>query len=324
MVHTNKLKGQKVKFKHDTGAALSVCGPNHCSGEVLPSDKKLFGPGHTPLNCVGHVRCKIPAKSKAIEEFIYLVPDQKTPLLSKRACDQLELIQVDEDQCHIGDVNIDDRLFVGLGRVDREYSIKLKDDPVPNAIHVPRPISFPLRSKADSALEKMVKDGVIRKVGPNEHTLWCAPMVAVPKSSSKEEVRIVTDFTELNKFIHREIHPMSTVDASLAMLSGGKVFSKIDANSGFFQIPLSEDSIYLTTFFTHKGHFRYLRLPQGLYRSPEIFSAEMNRVLEGCDGVIIHMDDLLVFGKDEQEHDSKLQTVLDTIFAAGMTLNRAK
>jgi hypothetical protein len=70
---------------------------------------------------------------------------------------------------------------------------------------------------------------------------------------------------------------MASVDASLAMLDGGTVFSKIDANNGFWQIPLSLDSSYLTTFLTHKGRFRYLRLPQGLSSSPEIFSAEMEQ-----------------------------------------------
>lgn len=322
-LHTAQLKGQSVRFKLDTGAALSVCGPNHCTGEIIPSDKKLFGPGNTPLNCIGRIRCKITAKRETMEEYIYIVPNQKTPLLSRKACDYLKLIQVDEEQCHIGSVHIDGKLFTGLGRVGREYSIKLKEKAIPYAIHVPRPISFPLRSKADTALDRMVQDGVIAKVGPNEPTMWCAPMVVVPKAN-REEVRIVSDFAELNTYIQREIHPMSTVDASLAMLDGGKVFSKIDANSGFWQIPLSEDSSYLTTFLTHKGRFRYLRLPQGLSSSPEIFSAEMNRILDGCEGVVIHMDDLLVYGKDQKQHDERLQAVLDKIARAGMTLNKEK
>ena len=69
-VHTNAVKGLRVRFKLDTGAALSVCGPNQLTGEVLPSDKKLYGPGHTPLNCIERIKCKMTAKSEATEEYI--------------------------------------------------------------------------------------------------------------------------------------------------------------------------------------------------------------------------------------------------------------
>jgi len=117
---------------------------------------------------------------------------------------------------------------------------------------------------------------------------------------------------------------MSTVDSSLAVLGQGKIWSKIDANSGFRQIPLSEESSRLTTFLTHSGRYRYLRLPQGLCSAPEIFQAEMNKILEGVDGVIIHMDDILVCGRDTAQHDARLKKVLDRIKAAGMTLNKAK
>jgi hypothetical protein len=204
---------------------------------------------------------------------------------------------VDKAQCEIAGVNIDDTLFRGLGKVDTEHTITLTDDAKPFAIHVPRPIPFPRRKMADEALQQMIKDGVIVKV--DEPTRWVAPMVVVPKSgqSGQNKVRICTDYTELNKFILREVHPMSTVDSSLASLGTGVVFSKVDANSGFFQIPLSEESSKLTTFLAHTGRYRYLRLPQGLCSAPEIFQAEMNRILEGVEGVIIHMDDILIFGK---------------------------
>jgi len=63
---------------------------------------------------------------------------------------------------------------------------------------------------------------------------------------------------------------MATVDSSLAQLGQGQIFSKIDANGGFCQIPLSKESSKLTTFLTHSGRYCYLRLPQGLCSAPEI------------------------------------------------------
>jgi hypothetical protein len=161
-----------------------------------------------------------------------LVTNQKMPLLSRRACDELKLLKVDEEKCHIRSVNINAKLFSGLGKVGRERSIKA----VPHAIYVPRSISFPLRGKTDRALDEMVAVGVIKKVGPNRPTSWCASM-GVVLEADKEKIKIAPDFAEL-KFIQREIHPLASVEVSLAMLDGGTVFSKIDVNRRLCQIPL--------------------------------------------------------------------------------------
>lgn len=320
-VDIGNLGTQYVRFKLDTGAALSVCGPQHVRGRLCKTDRRLFGPGRTPLKCLGVISSRLTAGKESLVEDLYIVDKQKTPLLSKGACEGLGLLSVDHSRCEIGSVEIDSKLFQGLGRLDREYSITLKQDAKPFAIHVPRPVAFPLRAKAEKALQKMIDDRVIVPV--EEPTEWVAPMVVVPKPG-QDSVRICTDYTALNKHILREIHPMSTVESSLAAIGKGTIFSKIDANSGFWQIPLSTISSKLTTFLSHKGRFRYLRLPQGLNSSPEIFQAEMNRILAGIDGVIIHMDDVLVVGEDKAQHDDRLQQVLSRVLEAGMTLNESK
>ena len=71
--------------------------------------------------------------------------------------------------------------------------------------------------------------GVISKV--DEPTPWCAGMVVVPKKSG--DVRICVDLKPLNESVLREVHPLPKVDETLAQLSGARVFSKLDANSGF-------------------------------------------------------------------------------------------
>ena len=86
--------------------------------------------------------------------------------------------------------------------------------------------------------------GVISKV--DKPTQWCAGMVVGPKKNGK--VCICVDLKPLNENVLREVHPMPKFDETLAQLTGAKVFSKLDANSGFWQIPLSESSRPLTTF----------------------------------------------------------------------------
>ena len=110
----------------------------------------------------------------------------------------------------------------------------------------------------------------------------------------------------------------------MRQLSGAKVFSKLDANSGFWQIPLAEKSRPLNTFITPFGRYCFNKMPFGISSAPEHFQKRMNRILSGLDGVLCLMDDVLVFGKDRKEHDERLTAALKKIEAAGATLNPSK
>ena len=76
------------------------------------------------------------------------------------------------------------------------------------------------------------------------------------------------------------------MDDTLAKLSGVKIFSKLDANNGFWQIPLEEGSRKLTTFITPLGRFYFNRVPYGLNSAPEYFMKRMAQVLDGIEGVV--------------------------------------
>ena len=75
-------------------------------------------------------------------------------------------------------------------------------------------------------------------------------------------------------------------------MSDAKVFIKLDANSGLWQIPLAEKSRLLTTFITPYGHFCFNKLPFGISSAPEIFQRWMNEVLSGLSGALCHVDDV--------------------------------
>ena len=161
----------------------------------------------------------------------------------------------------------------------------------------------------------MEKEGVISKV--TEPTTWCAGMVVVPKKSGN--VRICVDLKPLNKSVLREVYPLPRVDDTLAQLAGARLFSKLDANSGFWQIPLSQESRLLTTFITPMGRYCFNKLPFGISSAPEHFQRRMNELLQGLPGVLCQMDDILVFGKDRVEHDQRLRAALARIERAGVT-----
>ena len=180
-----------------------------------------------------------------------------------------------------------------------EYEIQLSKDAVPHALTTPRRVPLPLMEPVKSELQRMEREGIITKVeGP---TNWCAGMVVVPKPNHK--VRICVDLTHLNKSIQRERHILPSVDHTLAQLAEAQFFTKLDANSGFWQMPLSKESARLTTFITPYDRFCFNRLPFGISSAPELFQRRMSTALEGLEGVICLMDDILIHGKTREEHD---------------------
>ena len=164
-------------------------------------------------------------------------------------------------------------------------------------------------SSDEDEIERMEQVGVIVRV--SEPTEWCAGMVVVPKVNNK--VRICVDLTWLNESVCRERHPLPTVEQTLAQLAGAKVFTKLDANLGFWQIPLSPESVLLISFITPFGRYCFCRLPFGITSAPEHFQRRMSDLLSGLDGVVCMIDDILVHGRTAEEHDDRLTNVLQRL-----------
>ena len=200
---------------------------------------------------------KLQYKSKTCSETLYVIENQPTSLLGRDTCLQLNLIKlmVDEVAVH----KDFPQLFHGLGKLKMQHHINLRDDTRPLCLYAPRKVPHPLLPRVEEELQRMEQQGVISKV--TQPTDWCSGMVVVPKANGR--VRICVDLTHLNKVVKREIHPMSSVDESLAKLGKASVFSKLDANSGFWQLPLDEES-KLTTFITPQGRFAFNRIPFGI------------------------------------------------------------
>ena len=122
-----------------------------------------------------------------------------------------------------------------------------------------------IKEKVVEGLIRMESLGVISRV--NQPTDWCVQMAMVPKRSG--DVHICVSFRPLNEGVLREVHPLPTIDETLAQLAGATVFSKLDANCGFWQIPLDETSRLLTTFITPFGTFWFNKLPFSMCSAPE-------------------------------------------------------
>ncbi|XP_062537659.1 uncharacterized protein K02A2.6-like [Armigeres subalbatus] len=168
-----------------------------------------------------------------------------------------------------------------------------------------RRIPLPLEDAVGRKIDELLKRDVIEvKSGP---TSWVSPLVVVGKANG--EPRLCLDLRRVNEAVLREHHPMPVVEDYIARLGRGNIWSKLDVKEAFLQIELAEDSRDLTTFITSRGLFRFKRLPFGLVTAPEAFQKAMDEILAGCDGAYCYLDDIIIEGKDVNEHDNRLEKV---------------
>lgn len=121
-------------------------------------------------------------------------------------------------------------------------------------------------------------------------------MITVEKPNSN--LRTCLDPKELNAAMWRQHFQIPTTDEIMGKLARTTHFSTLDASCRYWQIPLTEDSTYLTTFNTPTGRYSYLRLSFGI---------NSTQVFEDIEGVVTNIDDLLIYANDKDEHDRRLR-----------------
>ena len=259
-------------------------------------------------------------KHKTSTQNIYVVEGMHKALLGNPAIDELHLISRVESVKGSIDYRAEyPDLFHGLGKMEVPYKISLKDDAQPFAINVPRRIVLPLVDKTKKELRR-TEDVMCNCESRTTYRLVC-PMVVVPK---KDDVRICVDLTKFTESVRRERHDIPYIEYTLGQLSDARIFSKLDANSGFWQVPLAGESAFLTTFITPFGRFCFKRLPFGISSAPEHFQRRTSAFLEGIDGVLCQMDDILIFGATQSMHDEHIREVLRRPQKENVTLNSKK
>ena len=314
-VVTLDINTKPVQFKIDTGADISVMSEATWQDinkpQLTKSQVCLTSPGGE-LDCLGEFTTHTTWKGKQYSFRVAVIKGTMTKsLLSRDAAADMGLVaRIDA---------VSNQAAVGLMKTS-PVRINLKQDAVPFCLFTARNVPFPLMDVVKKELDKMVDSKVIRRV--TEPTEWCAPMVPVPKP--KGGVRICVDLKRLNKAVKREHLVLPTLDDVAPNLAGSTIFSSLDAESGFWQIPLEPESQKLTTFISPFGRFCFERLPFGITSASEIFQRKMLELLQDHEGVEVIIDDILVHGRTREEHDARLKRVLETVSKSGLKLNYQK
>jgi len=304
-----EVKGVKIDWKIDTGADVNIIGKSTWKkiGEpkLSPCTRVTL---HSPGGEVKMLGC-FQTSIRKLPTTIYVVQSQVDNLLSREMSVQLNLVQrVDAATSTFSEVKC------------KPIKIKLREGAVPYSVTTARRVPIPLHEKVKKELQRMKDCGVIEEI--TEPTDWVSPMVPVLKPNG--EVRICVDLKKLNQAVQRERYVIPTIDDIIHELRGSSVFSKLDAQAGFWQLPLDPETSKLTTFITPFGRFYMKRLPFGISSAPEIFQRTMTEILDGISGVICYFDDILLHTKTESEHDTLLQTVKERLREVHLVLNEEK
>ena len=196
------------------------------------------------------------------------------------------------------------------------YKMQIQSDALP-VVHAARKIPATTREKLKGELARMEKDGVIAKVDiPTE---WVNSLVIVKKPNAA--LRICLDRRDLNKVIKREYFQLLSWEEISGRIADAQFFTKLDANHGYWQIPLHQESSILTTFNTPFGGYKFLRMPFGILSAQEVFHKRVCQYFDKIDGCETNIDDILVWGKTKEGHDRRLIKTLERAKEIKLTLN---
>eukprot|EP00731_Ephydatia_muelleri_P000767 Em0001g767a len=184
----------------------------------------------------------------------------------------------------------------------------------------PRAVPYAVREKVEKELERLEKLGVIEAIQFSE---WAAPVVPVVKCDGS--IRLCGDYKlTVNRVANLECYPLPRIDDLLASLGKGKIFSKLDLANAYLQLALEDESKKYVTITTHKGLYRYNRLPFGVASAPAIFQRTMENLLRDISNVVVYLDDILVSGSTEAEHLHTLDRVMSRLEEHGLHLKLSK
>jgi hypothetical protein len=142
---------------------------------------------------------------------------------------------------------------------------------------------------------------------------WGCPALFVKKKD--ESLRLCIDYRPLNALTIKNKYPLPRIHFLFNQLVGAKVFSKVDLRSGYHQIKIQATDIPKTAFSTRYGLYEYLVMSFGLTNAPTYFMYLMNSVLlpKLDKFVVVFIDDILVYSRNEEEHASHLHVVLQRL-----------
>ncbi|RWS26908.1 hypothetical protein B4U80_00221 [Leptotrombidium deliense] len=276
------------------------------------------------------------------DECVYLSPGTTFALTIDLDCDNQEFNEEvrkvniganrsDEEREKIMNVIREKRKAFAFkpDEIGRTHIMEHQINLIPNVLPIksaPYRCSPKEKESLNADIEKMIKMGIC-EVSESD---WASPIVIILKeddsSPGNVKRRFTTDFRKLNNVTIKDPYPMPLASDIFPCFAGAKVFTRLDLNNGFWQIPLRETDTDYTSFITPDGLFKYKMMAMGLCNAPASFCRTMDKLLgkHKWHGVVVYVDDLLIYSPDMISHLFLFIDILDLFIDANLTLRPSK
>ena len=177
-----------------------------------------------------------------------------------------------------------------------------------------------MRDGTAAEIRKMLDAGVIEPATSE----WASRIVLVPKKDGS--LRFCVDYRRLNAKTVADAYPLPRIDDCLDSLGDAQIFTTLDCNAGYWQVPVAPEDRDKTTFRSYLGTYRYTRMPFGLRNAPATFQRALDIILSGIrwQTCLIYLNDVIVFSKDAETHLRHVDEVLRLLRETSVTLKLRK
>ncbi|KAG0436062.1 Transposon Tf2-9 polyprotein [Dictyocoela muelleri] len=176
-------------------------------------------------------------------------------------------------------------------------------------------ISPKMKNILDKEIDYLLENKIIQKSVYN----YNSPAFPILKSNGR--IRLVIDYRKLNEITIKTPYIFPAIQEIMTQLHKAKIFSKIDLNLGYYQIPIENDSIKYTAFSINNQKYEFRRMPFGLSNAPSTFQLAMEKIFGTLSYVKVYLDDILIHSETLNDHYQHLKSVFKMLHENSLSIN---